>query len=490
MGDRLEIDSGLELTLDRATLLTPMKTRIVIRLLTASVLALHLSPRAAAGASAQDLFDQRIMPIFRSPNPSSCVQCHLSAVDLKDYILPSSDMTFASLRAQGLIDVDHPEKSKILELINMGEKDLDKGATLIHEEMRKAEYEAFAAWIKAGSQDPLLRNLPAPEPADKAGPERPNEIIRHARKNRVLDSFVRNVWSQRLRCFPCHTPHEIDPSNLKHQKSLEHIKKMEDDLGITFTGRLNLFKETPEATMDYLLRASRNPGAGRLPLVNLQDPARSLLLLKPTSKVPAKTANGEYEPASHAEPVTHLGGLKMYEDDFSYKAIITWIRDYASVVGDKYLSVEELPADNWYFSNHMVLMREAPADWAVAARVQLLVHAWDSNLNDWMTDPIAFTQGQVAPKRSVFGALFLVRSPATEMLVDWEKEDPTLVPGRYLIKAYVDSNDILSQNPAAMLGKEEFRGQGVIEAKWGKTFPEAEKFPGTIFEQRITSGQN
>ncbi len=51
----------------------------------------------ASAVTPMEIFENRIMPIFKSPNPSSCVQCHLSAVDLKDYILPSSDATFASL---------------------------------------------------------------------------------------------------------------------------------------------------------------------------------------------------------------------------------------------------------------------------------------------------------------------------------------------------------------------------------------------------------
>ena len=72
----------------------------------------------AAETSPAELFEQRIVPIFKSPNPSSCVQCHLAGVDLKDYILPSSEKTFLSLRDQGLVDLDKPEKSKILKLIN------------------------------------------------------------------------------------------------------------------------------------------------------------------------------------------------------------------------------------------------------------------------------------------------------------------------------------------------------------------------------------
>lgn len=42
-----------------------------------------------------------------------------------------------------------------------------------------------------------------------AKPPLPDGVIRHARKSRVINSFVRNVWSQRMRCFPCHTQHEM-----------------------------------------------------------------------------------------------------------------------------------------------------------------------------------------------------------------------------------------------------------------------------------------
>src|SRR5262245_50835108 len=69
--------------------------------------------------TAAELFKKRILPIFDSPSPSSCVQCHLAGVGLKNYILPSHEKTFLSLRDQGLIDLDSPEKSKVLKLIQM-----------------------------------------------------------------------------------------------------------------------------------------------------------------------------------------------------------------------------------------------------------------------------------------------------------------------------------------------------------------------------------
>jgi hypothetical protein len=57
------------------------------------------------------VFARRILPIFQSPEPSSCTACHLGGVDLKNYILPTSEKTFLSLRDQGLVDLDQPEKS-------------------------------------------------------------------------------------------------------------------------------------------------------------------------------------------------------------------------------------------------------------------------------------------------------------------------------------------------------------------------------------------
>src|SRR6516164_865620 len=129
-----------------------------MRTLTAlAVLALFsLSGSAARAADPTKVFEERILPIFKSPDPSSCVRCHLAAVDLKNYILPSPKDTFLALRAQGLIDLDKPENSKILALINRGAAD-PKGAGLITAKKQKAEYEAFAAWIRACAADPALR---------------------------------------------------------------------------------------------------------------------------------------------------------------------------------------------------------------------------------------------------------------------------------------------------------------------------------------------
>src|SRR5262249_25004356 len=144
------------------------------------LICVHLCSSVAIPAEPGDVFERRIVPIFKSPNPSSCVQCHLSGVDLKNYILPTSEKTFVSLRDQGLIDMEKPEASKILKLINMREAQRD-GPNLIHEKVRQAEYEAFADWIKACCADPKLRNAPKLMSTEIAKPEKPVEVIRHER---------------------------------------------------------------------------------------------------------------------------------------------------------------------------------------------------------------------------------------------------------------------------------------------------------------------
>ena len=152
---------------------------------------------AGAGddTAAAKVFEDRIQPIFKSPDASSCARCHLASVDIKDYILPSAKDTFLALRDQGLIDLDKPDQSTILKLINRGADD-PKAAGLISAKKQKAEYEAFAAWIKACAADPSLKNAPKPEKAPALA-TKPVEVVRHARKDQMFFSNDSNIRSFR-----------------------------------------------------------------------------------------------------------------------------------------------------------------------------------------------------------------------------------------------------------------------------------------------------
>ncbi len=435
---------------------------------------------SASGAASEpdslELFDTRIMPIFRSAEPSSCVQCHLSSVDLKNYILPSSDATFVSLRDQGLIDLNSPQDSRILNLIRMGDKDLDEAARLIHEKMRTAELEAFSTWIAACCQSPRMRALPSSTVL--ARPEVPDEVIRHARKSRVVDSFVRNVWSQRMRCFPCHAPHEIDESNPRQQAAVKTYQELTKRYDVRMLERLEIFRETPEETLAYLIESSKSTPEDRLPLIDLKDPANSLLIQKPMSKLPPKRDEGTFEEPSYRFPLTHMGGLKLHPHDQTYKSWVAWIQDYAKVTQGAYQSTEELPVDNWYPSQLVLRIKGAPAAWPVGGVVQLFVHERDDAEQRWHDDPVAFTQGTVTPRRMVNGALFLLGMD--ESRVERWGDTAELPRGRFLVKAFVDTKGKVEHDPTVILDVDDFYGEAEIpKARWREGFRHAEIVSGT-----------
>lgn len=257
-----------------------------------------LFPASALGQTAGEVFERRLVPIFKSPNPSSCVQCHLAGVYLKDYILPDAEKTFRSLRDQGLIDLDAPERSKIVKLIEMGGG--DKLGPVVQTKARAAEREAFLAWIAACAKDPALRATPRLDAKEQARPPVPDEVIRHARTDRVLESFERNVWAFRFRCMNCHT--EGTPQNEKHRRQ--------------YGERVSWVKRGGAAeTMEYLI-ASR--------LIDPERPENSLLLRKPLGE-------------------KHEGGIKFVVGDDAYKGVRAWVEDVAAMRKGKYATAKDLP---------------------------------------------------------------------------------------------------------------------------------------------------
>jgi len=384
--------------------------------------------RAADDPTPQQVFEKRLLPIFRSPQPSSCVQCHLAAVDLKNYILPSHEATFVALRDQGLIALDKPEKSKILRLIQMGEEE-KTAAALIHQKTRQLEYEAFADWIKRSAADPRLRALPRQQPPRPVGPNRPAEVVRHARKDRLAASFENNIWAMRFRCMSCHT--EGSEANKKHVK--EHGE------------RVTWFKAAgPEATLAYL-RTTK--------LIDVDNPQRSLLLLKPLNEV------------------KHGGGKKILPGDQGYKAIRAFVEDYARVVKDEYADAASLPrigseparfgSDIWF------KIGNTQEPWGDKL-LQVNVYAWDAGKNAWETEPIATSDRGVWGKGKQWQHnLTLLADRESERARGWQKADKAALPrGRYLVKVYVDQGGRLATDWRALLGEADYAGQVEVRSGW------------------------
>lgn len=385
---------------------------------------------AGAADDSSKLFEERILPIFKSPNPSSCVRCHLAAVDLKDYILPSAKDTFLALRAQGLIDLDNPEKSKILALINRGASD-PKAAGLISAKTQKAEYEAFAAWIKACAADPALRDGPNPGRAPRLA-VKPVELVRHARKDRMVESFETNIWPMRFRCMSCHS--EGTPQNDKLKKE--------------FGERVAWFKKAgPEATMDYLLASK---------LIDAKNPEKSLLLLKPLNTV------------------KHEGGVKFVVGDQGYKAFRAWIEDVIAMKTGKYAKAADLPpketGPKQFGTDRWLKFDKTPETWGDKL-LQVNVFAWDAKAAAWEKEPVATSDRVVWGKGKLWQhTVTLLAAPGSERAKAWAKGNPSLPPGKYLVKVYVDAADKVKKDWKAALGPDEFVGQVEIQARWAEGY--------------------
>jgi hypothetical protein len=378
-------------------------------------------------ATPKEVFEKRILPIFKSPDPSSCVQCHLAGVDLKNYILPSHEDTFVSLRDQGLIDLDRPERSKILALIQMGDAERGKSA-LIHRKVREAEYAAFADWIKRSAADAKLRGLPKLAAEKRAKPKRPAEVIRHARKDRVLESFTDNVWPMRFRCMSCHAEGTAENRKL--------VKEHGD--------RVAFFKaDGPEATLEYLRQRK---------LVNADAPEKSLLLRKPLGEV------------------KHGGGVKFVKGDQGYKAFRTFLEDFARTVADAYPDAESLPkpppGPRLFGTEIWLKLTGTPPEWGDRL-LQVSVYAWDGEKKAWEADPVATSDRVVWGKGKLWQHnLTLLAAKGSNRAKEWAKGKPSLPRGRYLIKVHVDRDGKLGKDWSAALGEGDRAGEVEVTSAW------------------------
>jgi hypothetical protein len=381
-------------------------------------LILSSAAPALAADSALNLFRQRITPILQAKNPSSCSECHLSGVDLKDYIGKTQEETFASLRDAGLVDVKKPAESKLLAFIaRKPEK-----TSLISDKVRQQEYDAFKAWIVAAAKDPKLA---AAKTGDaKLGPSVDDEVIRHARKDQVLTSFLDNVWSEVGRCAACHSPDRNQKQVKEHGSKVSWIKLRD-----------------PQGTLDNLLSTG---------IIDADSPEQSLLLMKPTNQV------------------KHGGGVKLVVGDRTYKQFRAFIEDYAASSAGKYKTTEDLPKKRAEASSvtDIWFKLEGVPEKYDQKLLQVDLHRWDEKTQSWSKDRWATGDRQVFGKGQLWQQHLSVTAPRESSRAKEIVDKPALPPGKYLAKIYIDQTGKLQKDYQAELGPSEFVGQIEIDTRW------------------------
>ncbi len=247
------------------------------------------APSACAAASSE-LYEKRIAPLLATDRPKTCNTCHLSGVDLQIFVQATPCQSMACLADRGLVDLENPAASVVLQWISRA----DPSSPLIDQGVIDEEYAAFLAWIEATAECGLCFTGDAPcggpskvlcdadlEPGAYQDPGDCAPITREA-------LFRHKVYAWRDRCYPCHFDNK--QSDAPHWLA---------------TGPCELASLT---TMRTVLDGG---------LVDLADPAASMLLLKPL----AESAGG----------VMH-GGHDKFNDtkDPAYIDFLTWIEREAA----------------------------------------------------------------------------------------------------------------------------------------------------------------
>ncbi len=385
-------------------------------------------PAATEEGSSLAIFEKRILPIFQSAKPSSCAECHLSGVDLKEYIRPTQQETFVSLVSAGMIDVQKPDDSKLLRFINRR----PEKQSLVTDNIRQEEFEAFRSWIRAAAADAKM--LAAKDKAGPIGPQLSEAVIRHARTDRVLASFIDNIWNETGRCAACHSPDRNQKQVKEHGEQVSWIK-----LG------------DPQATLNHMIDAG---------LIDPDKPEASLLLTKPTLQV------------------KHGGGQKMVVGDRTYKQFRRFIDDYATITHGKYKNADQLPKSN----------NEVSASTDIWMKVENVPAQYDKLLMQvdvYRRTDAGWSEYRVATSdRPIFGAQKLWQhslSLTAPRGSAWAEEirSEKLPPGQYLVKLYVDRSGKLQKDFAAELGEQDFVGQVEVQSRWPAGYGQmtAVKFP-------------
>lgn len=368
----------------------------------------------AGDGLALSVFEKRILPIFQAKKPSSCTECHLSGVELANYIHPSQEQTFASLVSAGLIDVETPNDSKILRFISRRPDE----PNLITDRVREQEHEAFQAWIQAAVEDP---DLLAAKETESIGPQIPDDVIRHARKDRVLASFIDNVWTEVGRCAACHSPDQNQKQVAEHGEQVSWITLKD-----------------PQATLDHMVDAG---------IINADEPLESMLLTKPTLQI------------------EHGGGQKMVVGDRTYKQFRRFIDDYTSVVNARYTTAEALPSESEEVSLVTEIwfkLTDVPAKYDKML-LQADLYRWTDN--GWSDHRVASSDRLVFGGGNLWQHSLSLTAPRESKWAD-EMKSRRLPAGKYLVKLYIDQKGKLKENFQAELSDDEFVGQVEVESQW------------------------
>jgi len=300
-----------------------------------------------------EIYQRRILPFVKSPVSSSCSECHLQGIDLKQFLHEDPKRTFNELRARGWVDVDQPENSKLLAFISKRPDD----SSDLQNKVRDAEFEAMRSWICAATSDASFLSVPVAK-LDDLGYE--SELVKHVRTDQVIERFITAIWSQLERCANCHSPDRNQKHREKHGETMSWI-----------------VPRSPSKTLQMLMEKK---------LIDLESPSKSLLRTK---------AIGED---------SHGGGIKFPIGGQTDASWLAFLVDLSKAQNGEYRSAKELPRPleqrGWRSGLHLRIAN-FPTEWT-GRLLQVTLHR---RLDDgsFAESPSAWAESRVSPERRSWG---------------------------------------------------------------------------------------
>lgn len=370
-----------------------------------------------AGVSSGEIYQRRIAPIAKSDQSSSCTSCHFHGVELANFIGNDEAATFAALRDDGLLDLKNPDESKLLRFIRRHPAQEDP----LEAKVRRAEMVAFTAWIRAAVRNEEL--LSAKSGDLVVGPTLPVEVVRHVRRDRVVDSFVENVWTEIGRCINCHSPERNQRLIARHGDAVSWIVPRD-----------------PAATLAKAVEQG---------IIDTDAAADSLILTKPLNQV------------------EHGGGPKFLPGSRTDKNFRRFLTDYAATVNDRYKTKDELPPPTrevaWLTRQHLRITG-LPAN---LDKKLLRVDLFQWTGKAWSTTRWGTAEGPVNGSKGMWQNLVALVAPRDSKRAAAVRQHDRLLPaGRYLAKIYVDRRDETKADRDYELTDAEFFGQVEFAGRW------------------------
>lgn len=372
----------------------------------------------AENLAAGEIFNRRVLPILRSDKASSCRECHFAGVELSNYLREDQATTFAALRDEGLIDVQTPDESKILQFIRRHTDNTDP----LLDKVRQNEFQALRTWIRAAVREPEL--LAAKPSEINVGTELPVEVVRHLRRDRVLSSFVENIWSEVGRCINCHSPDRNERLVREHGEQMSWIRPGD-----------------PAGTLQQAVEQG---------IIDTDDPEQSLILRKPLVLV------------------KHGGGPKFALGSRTDKNFRRFLNDYAAVVKRKYAREDQLPQPSdevVALTGQHLRITDLPAE-LDAKLLKVDLYRWTGD--GWSETPWGTAENPINGKQNVWQSMvFGVAPRGSERAGELQTaQEFQLSAGRYLLKIYVDRQDKTKGDRDYDLGDADLYGQVEIDGSW------------------------